>query len=57
MNWGMAVPPGARGDCDGNGVVGAPDVAAFAKEMGNVVGPSGLGIDACDPSTCICNLL
>ena len=54
MNFGMGVPAGSNGDCDGNGSVGGSDLAVFGMEFLNMVGPSGITTAQCDPSTCLC---
>jgi hypothetical protein len=54
MNFGMAVPPGTLGDCNGDGLVGGPDFLVFGPQFGMSTGPSGITNAQCNPLTCLC---
>jgi hypothetical protein len=54
MFFGMTVGPGSICDCDGDGIIGAPDLVVVGMEFGNTVGPSGIVDPPCDSATCQC---
>lgn len=54
MNFGMTVPAGTLGDCNGDGTVGGPDFLIFGPQFGMSTGPSGITSAQCNPLTCVC---